>query len=173
MATKKEYKFFTIYEHKKEEEYLRQMHKSGWKFLNVTGLGSYHFVDCEPEDVIYRLDYNTEAIADKEQYIKMFKDCGWEYLQDFFGFSYFCKKASEAEGEEEIFSDEISRDAMMERVFKGRMLPLLPLFLVLLFWFFRFAQQGHSGAAAFYAVLLLVYVGVFAYTGLVYHRMKK
>lgn len=55
---KKEMKWFTIMEHEKEQEYLQEMHRHGWKFLLVTGLGVYHFEECEPEDVVYQLDYN-------------------------------------------------------------------------------------------------------------------
>ena len=98
MNTKKEFKFFTIFEHEKEQEYLRAMHNSGWKFTHVTGLGMYHFEACQPEDVIYQLDYNQEGLAHKSEYVQMFADCGWEYLQDFFGYSYFRKSAAEADG---------------------------------------------------------------------------
>ena len=84
METKKVFKFFTIFEHEKEEDYLREMHRSGWKFVRVTGLGIYHFEACPPEDVIYRLDYNPEGLNHKEEYVQMFHDCGWEYIQEFF-----------------------------------------------------------------------------------------
>ena len=47
--------------------------------------GLYHFEKCEPEDVTYQLDYNPEGIAHKAEYIQMFLDCGWEYMQDFAG----------------------------------------------------------------------------------------
>ena len=54
MAKKKtEHKRFTIMQHEEEQAYLREMHKHGWKFLLVTGLGTYHFEECEPEDVVY------------------------------------------------------------------------------------------------------------------------
>ena len=83
MQTKKALKFFSIFEYEKEQDYLRNMHKSGWKFVCISGFCVYHFEKCEPEDVIYQLDYNQEGIAHKDQYIKMFEDCGWEYLQDY------------------------------------------------------------------------------------------
>ena len=43
MKTKKEFRYFTIFNHEKEEEYLRKQHQHGWKFIRVTGLGMYHF----------------------------------------------------------------------------------------------------------------------------------
>ena len=109
MEKKKVFKFFTIFEYEEEQTYLRQMHQSGWKFIQVSGLCYYHFERCEPEDVIYQLDYNPEGIAHKAEYVQMFNDCGWEYLQDYLGYSYFRKAVSENGAEEEIFCDKESR----------------------------------------------------------------
>ena len=106
MKTKKQFKYFSIFNHEKEQEYLRFMHNSGWKFTRVTGLGTYHFEACQPEDVIYQLDYNQEGLAHKEEYVRLFQDCGWEYLQDYVGYSYFRKSASQTDGAEEIFCDD-------------------------------------------------------------------
>lgn len=130
--TKTEFRFFTIPEWKKEENYLREQHKNGWEFVNVTFIGLYHFKKCEPQDVIYQLDYNPESTTQKDEYIQMFRDCGWEYLQNFFGYSYFRKPASEMEGAEEIFCDDASRLDMMKRVFKQRMTPLLCIFFLVI-----------------------------------------
>jgi len=33
MESKKQFKWFTIFEYEKEQDYLREMHKSGWKFI--------------------------------------------------------------------------------------------------------------------------------------------
>ena len=96
-------RFFTICEWKKEEEYLREEHKNGWKFEKLNFLCCYHFKRCEMEDVVYQLDYNVN-VSDKNEYIKMFNDCGWEYIQDFFGYTYFRKPVSEMKNDtEEIF----------------------------------------------------------------------
>lgn len=132
MQVKKQFKWFTIFEYEKEQDYLREMHKSGWKFVKVTGLGMYHFEKCIPQDVIYQLDYNKDGLAHKDEYLKMFDDCGWEYIQNFFGYSYFRKAVAEDGVAEEIFCDEESRFQMMQRVIKGRMLPLLILFFTVL-----------------------------------------
>lgn len=130
--TKTEFKYFSISEWKKEQDYLRQQHKKGWRFVKVNFIGSYHFERCEPEDVVYQLDYNPDGLAHKDEYIKMFHDCGWEYLQEFSGYSYFRKSASEMNGDEEIFCDDSSRVDMMKQVFKGRMLPLLIIFTLII-----------------------------------------
>ena len=125
---KVEFKVFTVPEWKQEEEYLREQHKNGWKFTKVDLLGIYHFVKAVPEDVVYQLDYNQDGIAHKSEYVQMFRDCGWEYLQDYVGYSYFRKPVAEMQGEEEIFCDYDSKLEMMKRVFRGRVKPLLVIF---------------------------------------------
>lgn len=105
MEIKKQFKWFTIFEYEKEQDYLREMHKSGWKFVKVTGLGMYYFEKCVPQDVIYQLDYNKDGLTHKEEYLKMFNDCGWEYIQDYVGYSYFRKTVAEdGIAEEQFFS---------------------------------------------------------------------
>ena len=129
MKTKKtEIRFFSIPEWKKEEEYLREKHKMGWKFVRVAYPGIYYFEKCTPEDVVYQLDYNQEGIEGKGEYVQMFRDCGWEYLMDYAGYSYFRKPVAEMKQEEEIFCDNESRLEMIRRVFRGRIIPLIVIF---------------------------------------------
>ena len=173
MEKKKEIKLFSINQHKEEEQYLRNRHKEGWKFVKVTGLGVYHFEKCEPEDVIYQLDYNQEGIANKSEYIRMFDDCGWEYLQEYFGFTYFRKRAAEMNGEEAIFSDEGSQLAMLERIYKGRVLPVVVICLACVLP--QFVQNlffGHTGVAVFLGVCLLLDIAVLAGFAIRYYRLK-
>ena len=171
METKKEFKIFTITQHKEEEQYLRRMHQEGWKFRKVTGIGVYHFEKCQPEDVIYQLDYNTEGSANKAEYIRMFADCGWDYLQEYFGYSYFRKAAADMDGEEEIFSDDSSRLAMQDRIRKGRILPLVAIFLaVLLPQFIINLSNGNYGISVLLGAVLAVYVAVFIIFAVRYYR---
>lgn len=127
----REFHYFMIPDYEKEEEYLRDMHKDGWRFTHVTLPGFYHFEQCEPEDVVYRIDFNPQTAGKKREYIRMFEDYGWEYMQDLNEFSYFRKPAAEAvtEAETEIFSDNASKVDMMRRVFAKRMIPILVIFL--------------------------------------------
>ena len=175
MKTKKEFRYFTIFQYEKEQEYLRARHREGWKLVKVTGIGVYHFEACQPEDVRYQLDYNQEGLAHKEEYVQMFRDCGWEHLMDFAGYSYFRKPAARMEGEEEIFCDDQSRLEMMERVFRGRMLPVLVLFCAVLLpqFILNLTVYRNFVLAAVYAVILLVYIAVFAQSASFYGRMKE
>lgn len=80
---KKEFRWFNIMEYEKEENYLSKRHQEGWKFKRVTFPGVYTFERCESEKVIYQLDYNKEGIKHQMEYVRMFEDCGWEYLTEF------------------------------------------------------------------------------------------
>lgn len=174
METKKQFKFYTIYQYEEEQEYLRNMHKSGWKFESVTGLGMYQFTKCEPEDVIYQLDYNQDGLAHKEEYVQMFRDCGWEYLQDYVGYSYFRKSAAMMDGKEEtIFCDDASRMQMFERVGKGRLRPLLILFLcVLLPSLCYMIIRGAFVLSLLYGVLIALYLVIFGQFFWQYWRVR-
>ncbi len=159
---KKETKYFNIMQHEEEQAYLREMHKHGWKFVLVTGIGTYHFEECEPEDVVYQLDYNQEGIAHKQEYVQMFEDCGWEYLQDFYGYSYFRKPAAQMNGDEEIFCDDASRLEMMQRVFRGRLIPLLVVFcLILIPQMVMQFMNGETALGCVFVALFLTYLGIF------------
>ena len=172
MKTKREFRFFSILEYEEEQAYLRAMHQSGWKLLRVSGLCLYSFEACEPEDVVYQLDYNKDGLAHKAEYVQMFADCGWEYLQDYVGYSYFRKPARDMHGEEEIFCDDASRLEMMKRVFTGRALPLVvlcsllfvPQFFLCLFTFHDYA------AAVLWGVLIALYSSLFIRFFLQYRR---
>lgn len=162
---KREFKYFTVPQWKQEQEYLQEQHRNGWKFMYVSGLGSYHFEKCEPEDVVYQLDYNQEGLAHKGEYVQMFQDCGWEYLQDFFGYSYFRKPVADMNGQEEIFCDDASRVDMMKRVFKGRMLPLVTIFFCIIIpqFFLQANMNGSINAVltGFFAAMFFIYLGLF------------
>ena len=171
---KKFFRYFSIFEYEKEEKYLREMHKSGWRFLKVTGLGVYHFEKCISEDVIYQLDYNQDSKEHKDEYLQMFSDCGWEHIQEYAGYSYFRKPAAEMNGDEEIFCDNESKLQMMERVLKGRMLPLLIIFfccLVPQFVIHTFSTHNYAAAGVIAGVLLL-YIAVFTYAVVNYLKAK-
>lgn len=174
-TTKKEIKFFSILEHEKEEKYLQEMHKAGWKFVKVTGLGVYHFEKCKPENVIYQLDYNKDGIDNKAEYVQMFKDFGWEYLLDYFGYSYFRKSASQmTDNEEEIFCDDNSRLEMLERVYKGRVIPLFVIFFTILVpqLIFSIVIYESPFLTVLYSVMLVIYLSLFIGFAKKYKKLK-
>ena len=164
------FRFFTIAEWEQEQEFLRTQHKAGWRLSSVNFPGFYHFESCTPEDVVYQLDYNPDALKDKKAYLQLFQDCGWEYILDFVGYSYFRKPVSEMKHEEEnIFCDEASRLDMIRRVLRNRALPLLVIFLCCVL---PMLEESLSKAfAGFFAVILVVYTALFIHLGLAFWRL--
>lgn len=170
---KKLFRYFNIFEYEKEEKFLREMHKSGWKFIKVKGFGVYHFEKCIPEDVVYQLDYNRDAQKSREEYLQMFADCGWEHLQGYAGYSYFRKPAAEMREDEGIFCDDESKLMMMERVLKGRMLPLLIIFFCCLMpQCVINITLGNYPIAALHGALTGLYLAVFIFCAKKYLNMK-
>ena len=171
--TKKELRWFSIMDYEKEARYLSRMHQKGWKFKRVTMPGIYTFEKCEPEKVIYQLDYNQEGMKNQMEYVKMFEDCGWEYLQDYVGYSYFRKPAAEAEGADEIFCDDDSRLEMLKRVFRRRIILLIILFLCLLLpGFIRTLYCREYFDAVLMGIVMIMYLVLFASFTCKYRKVK-
>lgn len=177
METKTTLKVFTICEYEKEQTYLRRMHGSGWKLTRMLWPCAYHFERCAPEDVIYQLDYNQDGIAHRDEYVRMFSDCGWEYLQDYVGYSYFRKAASEMNGTEEIFCDDASRLDMMKRVFKGRLIPLVVIFFLIIVP--QIIQQSiidtpfRRSLMIAFCILFIIYLWMFISFAIAYRKYFK
>lgn len=129
---KKETKFFLLPDYEKEEKYLTEMHKSGWRLKQIS-LYIYTFEKCEPENVVYRLDFAEQGSKDKQSYLAMFGEYGWEYIQDVNGYSYFRKNADGLAAEDtELFSDNESRLDMMKRIINTRLMPVWIIFMCIL-----------------------------------------
>lgn len=118
-------KFFSIAEFEKEEKYLTDMAAQGWRFVDTNG-SIYTFERCEPEQVVYRLDFSGIPLDQRDDYYAMFRDYGWEYLQDSYGFSYFRKPAEGAAPEDlEIFSDGASHLEMVKKIMLAKFTPMI------------------------------------------------
>ena len=154
------YKYFTIPQYQQEEDYLSSMNEKGWKFTHATFPGFYHFEKCEPKKVTYRLDYNQEGIRNKAEYVQMFSDCGWEYICDFVGYSYFRKEGEAGEAREEIFCDDASRLDMMRRVFRGRIIPLIIIFALAVIPQLFVNTVGYSGGSIVQDIASFTFLGL-------------
>lgn len=171
------FKYFAIYQYQREEDYLSTMREKGWKLTHISFPGLYHFEACEPQKVTYRLDYNQEGIKNKTEYVQMFIDCGWEYLFDYVGYSYFCKEGEADHEREEIFCDDSSRLDMMKRVFRGRIIPLIVLFALVIMPQFFMNTRGYGafqeGLSITFLFLAILYLAIFAVTTCQFYQYEK
>ena len=92
----------------------------------------------------------------------MFSDCGWEYICDFFGYSYFRKEGDAGEEREEIFCDDASRLDMMKRVFRGRIIPLIVIFALAIIPKLFVNTVGYSGGSLLQNILSFTFLGLAA-----------
>ena len=139
MEKKNVYRIFTIADYEREALYFREMHAKGWKLRKVSYsillfVVKYTFEKCQPEQVSYQLDFYPMKKSERASYLQLFKDCGWEHITDFNGFSYFRKLYSgvESDAEFEIYNDATGKLAMVKKILTMRMLPVLLLVSALL-----------------------------------------
>ena len=165
MEKKVVYRISTIADYDREALYLRKMHAEGWKlkevsYSNLVVAVKYTFEKCQPEQVFYQLDFYPMKKSEKASYLQLFKDCGWEHIADFNGFSYFRKAHSEIESdaEFEIYNDAAGKLAMVKRILTMRMLPILLLFLALLPLFSKFISGGSSFSWEVFLIFIIDWV---------------
>lgn len=178
---KREFHYFVLTDYEQEEDYLRQMHRNGWKLVKVKLPGFFYFEACQPEDVVYKIDFNPQMDREWQDYLQMYQDYGWEYLQDINNYSYFRKSASEGmdEQELEIFSDSASKLEMLRRIFVKRMIPIFCIFLCCMLPQFLRAtanQPGDGfelGLSIFIAVLFVLYILVIGRCAVGFWRLKR
>ena len=161
MEKKIVYRIFTIADYERETLYFREMHAKGWKLRKVSYsillfAVKYTFEKCQPEQMSYQLDFYPMKKSERASYLQLFKDCGWEHITDFNGFSYFRKAHSEIESdaEFEIYNDAAGKLDMVKRILIMRMLPILLLFAALLPIFSKFV----SGVSSFSWALFLIFI---------------
>lgn len=171
-------RFFTIVDFAEEEIWLREQHKKGWKLVRLILPCFYIFEACEPEDVIYRLDYrNKEQTA---EYMQMMEDFGWEYFAKCAGWLYFRKPAAaaSARGDGELFSDNASRMEQVSHLVRTRFVPLCIVFLgcVVPNFLRAFSGSDFGGLGLFlgsiFGILFVLYVFLIIYCGIRLKRLK-
>ena len=162
MEKKIVYRIFTIADYEREALYFREMHAKGWKLRKVSYsillfVVKYTFEKCQPEQVSYQLDFYPMKKSERASYLQLFKDCGWEHITDFNGFSYFRKLRSgiESDAEFEIYNDAAGKLAMVKRILTRRMLPILLLFLALLPVFTKFVTGGSSFSWEMFLIVII------------------
>ncbi len=171
-------RFLTIADYEEEEQWLREQHRRGLRLTKMVIPCFYHFEVCEPEDVVYRLDFqNAEMNWD---YLQMFRDYGWEYCNNCLGWRCFRKPASQiqSETEGEIFSDNASKVEMVQRIVRTRLLPILIIFLccVLPNWCRMISMSVSAGETVFvgiFTALLFLYMYLILHCGLKLKRLRE
>lgn len=117
MKEKKRKTVFRVYgawNSEREEHWLSRMARKGWHLTAPRGI-FYRFVKGEPADVAYRLDYQRPAKGDLKEYLGLFKDAGWEHVDEFGNWHYF-RIPTGGGPAPEIHTDPVSKIAMFRRL---------------------------------------------------------
>lgn len=126
-------KFKLIADFEKEEQFLNDMAKQGYRLKKYNSLGMYTFMNTEPQNSSYRVDYRkftNNALF--EEYCMLFQDAGWEHVYGTrsSGSQYFLPISGKAQTDD-IFSDEESKAGRYKR-FSAQCFTSLTLMIV---WF--------------------------------------
>ena len=179
--TKSTHKWFWNYDYDKQEKYYTEMHAKGWalKKQDKEAVVLQQFEKCEPANVVYKIGYNAVK-TDRDSYIQMFEDYGWEFVGTAQNFYYFRKNAEGVSPEElDIFSDSESRLDMAKKAVTAG----LPILLVCTFCIlvpqsinvYRNKERGWSDWAliVLYSAVWALYVWGYVGAYLSYRRHKK
>lgn len=79
MKTKMEIRFFFLPDFEKEALYLAEQHRKGWKFVENRFGVLFIFEKCQPEEVVYQLDFKP-ILQEEYDYVQFYEDYGWEYV---------------------------------------------------------------------------------------------
>ena len=187
MEKKIVYRIFTIADYEREALYFREMHAKGWKLRKVSYsillfAVKYTFEKCHPEQVSYQLDFYPMEKSERASYLQLFKDCGWEHITDFNSFSYFRKAHSEIESnaEFEIYNDAAGKLAMVNRILRLRLVPVLLLLAIHIPLLFMLLDRSNTfdlwkflavGLDIFLSLILLLIVAYISWK--LWHKKKE
>ena len=180
MEKKIVYRIFTIADYEREALYFREMHAKGWKLRKVSYsillfAVKYTFEKCHPEQVSYRLDFYPMEKSERTSYLQLFKDCGWEHITDFNSFSYFRKAHSEIESnvEFEIYNDSAGKLAMVNRILRLRLVPVLLLLAIHIPFLLKLLNKSNAyGLWSLLAVGLDIFLSLILLLMVVYISWK-
>jgi len=146
---KRFFRMFWAWDDETEEAWLSQMAQRGWHLVRPA-LGFYPFVQGDPKNVVYRMDFKA-GDKDMAEYLQLFADAGWQHVGALGGWQYFRKEAAEG-GTLEIYTDNTSKIQKYQRV-----ITLLIVFLPILIVMFSRAEERTS---AFMEVVQVLQIGV-------------
>ncbi len=170
------FRWFWAWQDEREEAWLAEMSREGWHLLKVRIPCLYNFQKGEPKHYVYRLDFQTSGRKDRNAYLQLFRDAGWEHLGNMSTWEYFRKKARPGE-EPEIFTDPESKIQKYERVIAFIVL-FLPILLLPLWpdnpgpFGKPLVDRGILGLVLYFVIaviLLLVSIGIIG----IYYRIKQ
>ncbi|MGI6033058.1 MAG: DUF2812 domain-containing protein [Coriobacteriales bacterium] len=169
------FRVFSITGYEAEEQWIHEMFLKGWKLVNVRFQCIYTFEQTEPADMAVRLEYSDVPLDSRPDYEAMMRDYGWECLYAGAGWNYFARPMDSDPANNELFTDDASRLAMIRKIFRRRymVLFLLLVFLIVPGIVLSWMGNGLSAPLIVWIVLAAVYVFALVYCGLGFRKLLK
>jgi hypothetical protein len=152
--TRCKFRWFWAWNDDREEEWLGSMSREGWHLSDFGFPGLYYFRKGEPKPYVYRLDFNTSKLKEREAYLQLFQDAGWEHLGNMSAWEYFRKEAKPGEAPE-IFTDQESKIQKYQRILR-----FLIIFFPVLFILFSTSGRQITERGPMGDVLLCITTGI-------------
>ena len=113
--TKRMVRLYGAWAWEKEEAWLDRMAQKGWLMTGIQFF-TYTFHRAQPgTNWIYQLDYNGLSGEELEEYKQIFRDAGWDYVDNFASWHYF-RADGDAVKAKTIHTNNESRIKMLWRV---------------------------------------------------------
>jgi hypothetical protein len=155
--TVRKFKWWWAWQDEQEETWLEDMSRKGLHLKSVALPAFYTFEKGRPEDCAYRLDFSS-AYKDRDHYLQLFQDAGWEHVGSIGYWEYFRKMRRPGELAE-IYTD---KEPNMKKYF--RVMVFLGI-ISLPLWIALTRDVPYSGLHEFYqafrvfmSILALIYV---------------
>lgn len=155
--TIRKFRWFWAWQDEKEEHWLGEMSQQGYHLIKVALPGIYTFTVGTPREYVYRLDYQPYSKKDRDDYLQLFSDAGWEHVGEMVSWQYFRKEAREGETPE-IFTDVESKVAKYKRLLGYLFVILVPLWTVFIVQLSDNPYPWFAGIKIFILVVGLVFL---------------
>ena len=149
----RKFKWFWAWQDEAEEDWLREMANNGWHLVGIGFPTIYTLKAGEPADYVYRLDYRAHWKMEKEDYLNLFQDSGWEYVQEMAGWHYF-RKLSQPGEEMEIYTDAESKIEKYQRLLAFLGILALPL----VFSMINFRDPPYAWFSPIQVIIALIFL---------------
>jgi hypothetical protein len=154
-------KWFWAWEDEKEEAWLTAMAAKGWHLSALAPFGFYTFKAGSPRNIVYRLDYRYQTRQqDREDYLQLFIDAGWEHVGEMANWQYFRKEVQPGE-KAELFTDVESKIQKYGRI-SVVLVVFLPILMQLPFRLADAAVESGWYAIPLFLVFCLLLIYIFA-----------
>ena len=148
------FRWFWAWQDDREEEWLGRMSREGWHLSKFGYPGFYFFRKGEPKIFAYRLDFQTSRMKDRDAYLQLFQDAGWEHLGNMSAWEYFRKEANPGEAPE-IFTDPVSKIQKYQRVLRFLVI-FFPIIVIINSVLWKNLPEG----GVFGAVMMCITLGI-------------